>query len=177
MINVLEYLDETLKRIPDKIAFADEDTSLSFKELNVKLRAVGTYILKQEIQSEPVIVFMNKSVREIAAFLGVIAAGCYYVPIDAEMPVTRIQKIIDNCNPKLCITDETTYELAERFSFSGQIASYNEICNTEADDILLAETRAKALDIDPIYIVFTSGSTGIPKGVAACHRSVIDYGL
>ena len=44
-----------------------------------------------------------------------------------------------------------------------------------ADDEKLAEIRRNALDVDPIYIVFTSGSTGVPKGVVACHRSVIDY--
>ncbi len=52
---------------------------------------------------------------------------------------------------------------------------YERLAESAADDAALAQVRREALDTDPIYIVFTSGSTGVPKGVAACHRSVLDY--
>ena len=52
---------------------------------------------------------------------------------------------------------------------------YDEISGYPADDAVLADIRSRSIDTDPVYIVFTSGSTGIPKGVVGCHRAVIDY--
>lgn len=175
MINVLDYMNESVEKYPDKTAFADSDFQYTFSELGARIGSIGTYIHEREISQEPILVFMEKSVKEIAAFFGVIAARCYYVPIDAEMPAARIQRIIDNCNPRLCIVDPVTKDVLERLDFKGDVVLYDDICYTQENREALKEVRQKALDIDPIYIVFTSGSTGIPKGVAACHRSVIDY--
>ena len=114
MINLLEYLESTVTKFPDKDAFIDEEGSYTFSELDKKIKSTGTAILKRGLKSEPVLVFMEKSIKEIAAFFGVIAAGCYYVPIDSEMPLFRIQMIVENCNPRICIVDNSTKEAAEK---------------------------------------------------------------
>jgi amino acid adenylation domain-containing protein len=101
--------------------------------------------------------------------------GNYYVPIDDEMPRFRIDLIFDNLKPRAMICDESTLAMAETFQFDGEIMLYDEVSKSGIDDEALAAIRDRQLDTDPIYIVFTSGSTGIPKGVVACHRSVIDY--
>lgn len=173
--HVLEYLDHIVTQKPDKIAFSNGSESLTFAQVYEQSRAVGTFLHRQGVYHRPVVVFMNKHPREIAAFFGVIAAGDFYVPIDEEMPVSRIQLILDNVQAEILICDELTRETAKRFDFDGQVVLYDDICRTAADDGALADIRRRAIDTDPIYIVFTSGSTGVPKGVAACHRSVIDY--
>ena len=82
----------------------------------------------------------------------------------------------DNVQSPLVICDRDTIEKAKDFKLGeGQAVLYDEISQGEADETVLENIYKKAIDTDPIYIVFTSGSTGIPKGVAACHRSVIDY--
>ena len=92
------------------------------------------------------------------------------------MPGGRIQLILDNVQSPLVICDRDTIEKAKDFKLGeGQAVLYDEISQGEADETVLENIYKKAIDTDPIYIVFTSGSTGIPKGVAACHRSVIDY--
>lgn len=173
--NVLEYLEHTVKRVPDKIAFANENMGLTFEEVYHDSRAIGSYLNKKEYYNEPVVVFMKKHPKTIAAFFGCVYGGNYYVPIDDEMPKFRIDLIFENLKPRVMICDEETKKLGKDFNFDGEIIVYDEVKDTPIDEMQLAQIREKQLDTDPIYIVFTSGSTGVPKGVVACHRSVIDY--
>lgn len=173
--HVLDYLDHIVKICPDKLAFANEKEGLTFKEVYAQTQSVGTFLHEQGIYKEPVIVFMNKHPKTITAFFGVIEGGCFYVPIDEQMPVARINLILENVKPRLMICDEKTIQKAATFETEAQAVLYDEIACLDADEKALLGIRDKAIDTDPIYIVFTSGSTGVPKGVAACHRSVIDY--
>ena len=173
--NVLDYLNNIVTKKPDKLAFANETEGLTFGQVYAQSRSVGSYLASKGIYRKPVVVFMNKHPKEVTAFFGVITAGDFYVPIDEEMPAGRIQLILDNVQSPLIICDDETKVVADQFKFEGEIVTYDEICNTEIDEAALDRIYAASIDTDPIYIVFTSGSTGIPKGVAACHRSVIDY--
>ncbi len=173
--NILAYLEQTAPRVPNKIAFADDNMQLTFAEVSNNAQAIGTKLHEDGLYGEPVVVFMEKSPAAINAFFGVVYAGCYYVPLDAEMPAFRIEMILQQLQPRAVICDAATKELLAQFGCTGNAYLFDEITQTEIDKAALAEIRAKQLDIDPIYIVFTSGSTGIPKGILACHRSVIDY--
>ena len=173
--HVLDYLNEIVKVKPDKVAFANETEGLTFKQVYDQSRSVGTWLHKHGVYRKPVVVFMRKHPKEITAFFGVITAGDFYVPIDEEMPAGRIQLILENVQSPVIICDEETKPIADAFDFNGEIVVYNEICKEPVCDEALTKIHDEAIDTDPIYIVFTSGSTGIPKGVAACHRSVIDY--
>ena len=173
--NILEYLERTVVRCPDKIAFANEQMGLSFSEVYNQARAIGTRLNKEGYYGKPIVVFMRKHPTTLAAFFGAIYAGCYYVPLDDEMPRHRIELIFQTLGEGALICDETTQSIASELNYKGKIYRYDELASGEADDAVLADIRDKQLDIDPIYIVFTSGSTGVPKGVVACHRSVIDY--
>ncbi|HHU89704.1 MAG TPA: amino acid adenylation domain-containing protein [Clostridiaceae bacterium] len=173
--NILEYLDNIVNICPDKIAYANETDELSFKTVYDNSRAIGTFLHNEGRYKEPVVVFMRKHPDTIVTFLGVVYGGCYYVPIDNEMPRHRIELIFQNLNPKAVICDDSTIDSIKDFDYKGAVYHYNEIVKTTVNQAALDEIRDKALDTDPIYIVFTSGSTGKPKGVVACHRSVIDY--
>lgn len=173
--NVLEYLEKTVTEVPDKTAYEDgAGNSLTFSEVYDTSRTIGTVLDKKGYYSEPVVIFMKKTPFQIAAFLGVITGGCFYVAIDDEMPKMRIELIFKTLNPRVMICDKDTFSKAQEMSFPGEILVYEEFGN-EADTDALARIRDKQIDTDPIYVVFTSGSTGVPKGVVACHRSVIDY--
>lgn len=174
--NVLYYLRNIVRIKPDKLSFSDGIVSLTFSDLYDRSCRIGSYLHNNSIYKRPVVVFMRKSPLEVSAFFGVISGGCYYVPIDEEMPRDRIRLILDNVRSPLVICDNDTISVAEKFDTSGgSIVLYDDIINTEINESALESIYDRSIDIDPIYIVFTSGSTGIPKGVAACHRSVIDY--
>ncbi len=174
-INILEYLEQTVKRLPDKTAYADEQEKLSFLEVYDRARAIGSYLSGKGVYKEPVAVFMKKQPATAVAYFGAIYAGCFYVPLDQEMGLNRIEMILEKMKPKAAICDESTADLMKSLNYKGTILSYEDISVGKIDELALSSIRDNAIDADPIYTVFTSGSTGTPKGVIANHRSVIDY--
>ena len=173
--NILTYLDETATRYPDKLSFIGEASALTFLELKSNTEAIGSFIADKNIYNESILVFMEKSPEEVSALLGVVRSGNFYVALDLDMPETRLDAIIDITKAKLMIVDEHTKEKAKSLGFSGDICSYEEALSRQTNDELLLDISHKAKETDTIYLVFTSGSTGVPKGVVASHRNVIDY--
>ncbi len=175
MTNILEYLESTVLQYPDKVAYTDGEHSMTFKELYDSARAIGSSLAAKGCYRDPVIVFMGKTPETVAAFMGVIYSGCYYVPIDEEMPKSRIELIISGLSPKQIICSKEVADRITDFTDCPNISVYEDMVKEPVNEETLTYVRKHQIDTDPIYIVFTSGSTGIPKGVIACHRSVIDY--
>lgn len=172
--NVLEYIENAIKYVPHNIAYEDETSQLTFEEVYKNARSIGTYLIKRGIERKPIVVYMKKSPKAINAFLGVLYGNDYYVPLDEEMPSFRVELILQKLEPELIICDEETRELVDDI-YKEKAVLFDDIISTKIDEVKLLDVRSRQIDTDPMYIVFTSGSTGIPKGVIANHRSVIDY--
>ena len=185
LTNILQYLEATAPRVPHKLAFSTGTEGLTFAQLHAHARAVGAALLRRGYRAEPVAMLMDKHPHTVATFFGALYAGCFYAALDADMPPARMGLILDTLKPRLLIYDQknakTAHRLVDEGVFTGEILAWDSLCQTEdrnltpADEAALAAVRDRQIDTDPIYVVFTSGSTGVPKGVAACHRSVIDY--
>ena len=175
MKNILEYLEKTAESYAEKTAFADEESALSFSELLAMSGAGGSLLAGRGLYKEPVAVFMKKSPQTVCAFFSVIYAGCYYVPLEAGMPLHRIRMILDKLSPRAIVCDKSSADIARELGCGDKIIDCAELFSAAENTEKLSDIRRRQIDTDPIYIVFTSGSTGMPKGVTACHRSLIDY--
>ena len=112
--NVLEYLEQTWRGCPDKTAFSNGTDGVTFAEVSGNARRIGTVLAKRGFAAEPVVVFMEKHPRSVVAFFGVVYAGCYYVPLDEEMPLFRVELILNTLRPRACIVDGKTGPVVEK---------------------------------------------------------------
>ena len=174
--NILEYLEHTAPRLPDKTAYSNGKDDMSFGELLSSSQKIGSFLIHKGYRREPIAILMDKHPTEVAAFYGVVYSGCYYVPLDPAMPISRIKMILESIDARCLIVDKKGRKLANEMDLLQiTVYDYETLIASECDTEALLSVRSNAIDTDPIYIVFTSGSTGVPKGVVACHRSVIDY--
>ncbi len=126
--HVLNYLYQIVTERPDKEAYSDGTETLTFRQVYDRCRSIGSYLHIKGIYKKPVVIFMQRSPREVTAFFGTVAGGDFYVPIDEEMPAGRIQLILDNVQSPLVICDGTTAEKAKAFDLKGgEIVLYDDI--------------------------------------------------
>ena len=155
--NILEYLEATAPRLPNKIAYANGTDQITFAELQRASRALGSSLLRLGYKKEPIAILMDKHPRVPAAFYGTVYAGCFYVPLDPTMPKIRMELILEQVGARLIIVDKKGEELAKSLHFSGKIERYEDLATASEDPIALSRVRQSQLDVDPIYVVFTSG--------------------
>lgn len=181
MKSAVELLERASTIYGNNIGYEDHSSKITFKELRKKAGIIGTNLLRNMPKTphhsiRPIIVLMPKSVKCIVSYMGILYSGNPYVPLDANIPAARLQKIINNLNPGGIITETEYANVLEQVDVKGaKVYYYSEISKGHLEEDLIQQSISKVIDADPIYIMYTSGSTGDPKGVTIPHRGVIDY--
>ncbi len=173
--NVLDFLDETVRRMPDKTALIDGDARRSFAELNDLARSAASAILDRTRRNGFVCVLCDRQAIGVIGMLAALWAGACYVPLDVKMPEARMRAILEQVRPDVILYAERDEKIAQTVADFAPIVCIEQAMNGETDDSALRLRRAALLDIDPAYVIFTSGSTGTPKGIPITHRGLIDF--
>lgn len=173
--NVTYWLDETVRRLPDKTAFADERKEITFGQLRSQAMALATYMIRNNLFKKPVVIYLEKGVDVLVSFMGAAYSCNFYSPIDVDMPASRVNKILEVLQPSLVVTSGELQSVFEQFDYKGDYLLFEEAIGGAVDGQAIETARNKGIDTDLLYVLFTSGSTGVPKGVTINHRSVIDY--
>ncbi|MGJ8585625.1 MAG: amino acid adenylation domain-containing protein [Marinosulfonomonas sp.] len=184
---LVDILAEAAEKDPNGIAFRCLEDRLSYAELQKKSQKLAATLRGKGVRrGDRVGIFMRKSIQSPVAIFGILASGAAYVPLDPNAPSDRLVTLIGQCGIKHLVSDQAMVKglkgILDHPTAISSIIGANQIDNKEVDCVTWEEVgraitaRQLPLSQDDIaYIMFTSGSTGVPKGIVHTHSSALSY--
>lgn len=169
-----EAFDVALQVCGNNIAIKDSFGSLTYSQLAEQVNSIAAAILDRTLTPESrIAVLCQPSAGSIACMLAILRTGCVYVPLDLSLPQARHATILDNCRPSLMLCQPATLGLARGYSLANtsmSIVNISELYGTS-----YKEVNNMALPNLPAFLLYTSGSTGIPKGIFLSQAGFVNH--
>jgi amino acid adenylation domain-containing protein/non-ribosomal peptide synthase protein (TIGR01720 family) len=174
-----ELFEETVEKYPNNIAVVYEEIELSYKELNEKSNQLSNYLRNNfNIKPDDIIALcLDKSELMIITILAVWKSGAAYVPMDPNFPDKRIEYILNDTQSKIIIANEIYFEKIKNLNIPDLkviLIDNNELRN-DLNRFRKNNLKNEAKSNNLAYVLFTSGTTGLPKGVMIKYQSIIAY--
>ena len=171
-----ELFEEQVERIPDKTAVVFEGKEVTYRELNTKANQIAYKLRELEVGSDDFIVIMaERSLEMIYAIYGIIKAGGAYIPIDPASPHERISYMLGDCAPKAAlIYGDKAQKTANELHMKDEIEVFD-LSNKEIYTGMSKNPENVNKPEDLIYVIYTSGTSGAPKGVMVENRNVTNF--
>lgn len=165
---ILNLFEAQVAKAPESIAVTHKNKSLSYKQLNARANYLADYLKSLGVsKGETVALMMDRSIEKIVAILATLKCGAAYMPLEKGNPTSRNQYCLDIVDAHLVIADiAANEELAQQRTWLDSNQSH--LFDSELEQNLNLEISGD----DTAYFMFTSGSTGVPKGVEIPHRAV-----
>ncbi|MBR4193906.1 MAG: amino acid adenylation domain-containing protein [Oscillospiraceae bacterium] len=167
-MNILSSFETVAARQPDKTAVADENHCCSFSGLRDLAARLGAAVRARQPEGGAVGVLVRRGADTAVLFFAAVYGGCFYVPLDPELPPHKLGTILTDAGIRLVLGAAGDEDVLDAAEFRGTLL-------TPADAAELPAELPELPDEAPLYMVYTSGSTGKPKGVLKSHGAMASY--
>lgn len=172
---VTDRVIDVARAQPDAIAVSDSRGSLTFGQLIVEASVVCAAVRRAVPDGRPVGILSSHDTGAVAAALGVVATGSPLVVLDPSVPAARLRRYTDSAGIAAIVADNGRAQLAAELSpvVIDPEAAFDRAGTPQWQEAVDELTSRRPRPADPLVVVYTSGSTGAPKGVICDHRSVL----